>query len=101
MFSLQRLLSRGERFFDLLEASAEEARQSVQALLELVHLPQEQWSLEKFVLRRRQDKQITQEITKQIKMFLAVDNFLDEDYQDLYLLPGRGITAWAGIKIEL
>jgi uncharacterized protein len=63
MFSLQRLLSRGEKFFDLLEASAEEARQSVQALLELVHLPQDQWSLEKFALRRRQDKQITQQIT--------------------------------------
>jgi outer membrane receptor protein involved in Fe transport len=44
---------------------------------------------------------ITQEITKQIKMYLAVDNLLNEDYQDLYLLPGRGITAWAGLKIEL
>jgi len=63
MFSLQRLLSRGEKFFDLLEASAEEARQSVQALMELIHLPQKERSLEKFVLRRRQDKQITQEIT--------------------------------------
>ena len=41
MFSLQRLLSKGNRFFDLLEAGAEEARQSVQALVELIKAPQD------------------------------------------------------------
>jgi uncharacterized protein len=33
MFSLQKLLSRDDKFFDLLESSAEEARSSVQLLV--------------------------------------------------------------------
>jgi len=33
MFSLQRILGKEDKFFDLLEASAEEARISVQALV--------------------------------------------------------------------
>ena len=36
MFSLQRFLSNGDKFFDLLEASAEESRESAQALVELL-----------------------------------------------------------------
>ncbi len=36
MFSLQRLLGKGDKFFDLLEASADEARSSVQALVRVV-----------------------------------------------------------------
>jgi hypothetical protein len=35
MFSLQRLLGRGDKFFTLLQASAQEARASVQALVKL------------------------------------------------------------------
>ncbi len=35
MFSLQRLLGKEDKFFTLLEASAEEARTSVQALVKL------------------------------------------------------------------
>jgi len=63
MFSLQRLLGRSEKFFDLLEASAEEARQSVQALIELINAQQDGRTLEEFILRRRQEKRIAQEIT--------------------------------------
>ena len=63
MFSLQRFLSKGDKFFDLLTASTEEARESVEALLELIDAPQDQRALDKFVERRRQDKRITEEIT--------------------------------------
>lgn len=63
MFSLQRFLSNADKFFDLLEASAEEARRSVQALVELINTPRDGHSLDEFVLRRRQDKRITQEMT--------------------------------------
>jgi uncharacterized protein Yka (UPF0111/DUF47 family) len=63
MFSLQRFLSNADKFFDLLEASAEEARRSVQALVELINRPRDGQTLDEFVLRRRQDKRITQEMT--------------------------------------
>lgn len=63
MFSLQRLISGGGRFFDLLEAGAEEARQSVRALIELIHTPQNGRSLDKLIVSRRQEKQIHEEIT--------------------------------------
>ena len=63
MFSLQRFLSNADKFFDLLEASADEARRSVQALVELINQPRDGQTLDEFVLRRRQDKRITQEMT--------------------------------------
>jgi uncharacterized protein len=63
MFSLQRLLGKGDRFFDLMEAGAEEARQSVQALVELVNAPQDGRPLDKLLVSRRQEKQIHQELT--------------------------------------
>jgi uncharacterized protein len=64
MLSLQRFLSNGAKFFNLLEASAEEARQSVHALVELLNAPEEKRSLDEFVLRRRQNKRIIGEITE-------------------------------------
>lgn len=63
MFSLQRFLSKGDRFFDLLLASAEEARESVAALLELLEAPVEERTIEKFVLRRSKDKRIAEQIS--------------------------------------
>jgi uncharacterized protein Yka (UPF0111/DUF47 family) len=62
MFSLQRFVSRGDRFFDLLEASAEEARHSARALRELIDHPDDSLSLKEFVLRRKEDKRIHEEI---------------------------------------
>lgn len=62
MFSLQRLVSRTDRFFDLLEASAEEATHSAAALMQLVGSTNGPPSLQKFVLSRREDKRIHEEI---------------------------------------
>ncbi|RPI21893.1 MAG: DUF47 family protein [Acidobacteria bacterium] len=66
MFSLQRLLGKDQRFFDLLEAGAEEARQSVKALVELLRLPAKDRVLDEFVLRRRQEKRIAEEISAEV-----------------------------------
>ena len=63
MFSLQRLLSRSDKFFDLLEAIAEEARQAVAALVRLLGAPQDGQSLEEFIRRRRETKRISEDLT--------------------------------------
>jgi uncharacterized protein Yka (UPF0111/DUF47 family) len=63
MFSLQRFLHRGDRFFDLLGAAADEAQQSIRALVELVNQPQDRGALDKSIASRKQEKQIHQQIT--------------------------------------
>jgi len=63
MFSLQELFSPKDKFFDLLEASAEEARASVQALIHLIENPRHVSSLEEFAASRRKEKQIASEIS--------------------------------------
>jgi hypothetical protein len=53
MFSLQRLLGKEDKFFDLLEASAQESRMSVQALTRFMRNPDELKTLDEFVVSRR------------------------------------------------
>ncbi|MBA3387714.1 MAG: DUF47 family protein [Verrucomicrobiota bacterium] len=69
MFSIQKFLGHDEKFFDLLEASAQQADSSVHHLVALLakleHHDSPQ-SLEEFVNSRRKDKQITQELTEQL-----------------------------------
>lgn len=64
MFSLQRLLGREDKFFELLEASADEARHSIQALINFVKNPKEIRSLDEFILSRRNEKRIANEISE-------------------------------------
>jgi len=64
MFSLARFFGKEDRFFELLEASAEEARHSVQAMVKLAKNAGQPGSLEEFSASRRKDKQITQEISE-------------------------------------
>ncbi|WP_035601115.1 hypothetical protein [Haloferula sp. BvORR071] len=61
MISIQRLFGKEDRFFDLLTASAEEARNSIVDLTQVLRHEQEP-SLEKFAELRKKDKAITQEI---------------------------------------
>src|SRR5215471_12164500 len=63
MFSLQRLLGKEDKFFSMLEASAEEARTSVQALVKLSKNLDQPVVMDDFVHSRRKDKQITQDIS--------------------------------------
>ena len=62
MFSLQQLLGKEDKFFTLLEASAEEARASVQALVRLSKSLDQGLAKEEFAYVRRKDAEITQEI---------------------------------------
>src|SRR5882724_10816076 len=69
MFSIRRFFGHDEKFFDLLEASAQQADSSVHHLVALLaklehHEPPQ--SLEEFVASRREDKRITQELTEQL-----------------------------------
>lgn len=75
MFSIRKFLGHDEKFFDLLEASAQQADSSVHHLVGLLakleHHDSPQ-SLEEFVHSRRKDKEITQELTEQLcKTFIT------------------------------
>ncbi|HZQ48583.1 MAG TPA: DUF47 family protein [Verrucomicrobiae bacterium] len=66
MFSLQKLLGKEDKFFDLLEASAEEARASVQALVKLTQNPDQTALLYEFIQARRKEKQIRAKISEAV-----------------------------------
>ena len=64
MFSLQRILGQEERFFGLLEAGAQEARESVRALTEQLDGSNGKGRPEEFLRSRGKDKRIKQELTE-------------------------------------
>ena len=66
MFSLQKLLGKDDRFFRLMEGSAEEARASIQGLSQLLKAPEEKRSLNAFIEARRKDKRITKELSEHL-----------------------------------
>jgi len=65
MFSLKKLMGGEEVFFELLEKSGQEARESVQLLVRLLAKP-EMASLDEFALLRKKDKRITEEISERL-----------------------------------
>jgi uncharacterized protein Yka (UPF0111/DUF47 family) len=82
MFSLQKLLGKEDKFFRLLEASAEEARTSVQALVKLSKDLDKPVALDEFAYSRHKDKQITQEISNAVYTTF-VTALEREDIEDL------------------
>ncbi len=66
MNPLRKLLGYDDKFFDLLEASAEEAQSSVQLLVDMLKKANGMPTLDQFILTRRKDKQITEEISEQL-----------------------------------
>src|SRR5213080_429803 len=75
MFSIRSFFGHDEKFYDLLEASAQQADSSVHHLVDLLgkleHHDSPQ-SLDEFVSSRREDKRITQELTEQLcKTFIT------------------------------
>jgi uncharacterized protein Yka (UPF0111/DUF47 family) len=64
--AIRRLLGYEDKFFDLLEASAAEAQNSVQLLGKLLRQSAAVPSLGDFAETRRKDKRITEEITEQL-----------------------------------
>jgi len=66
MVPLQKLLGKEDRFFDLFEASAEEACQSARALRRFLLQPGPGSSLDEFIASRRKDKAITAQINEML-----------------------------------
>jgi uncharacterized protein len=62
MPSLQKLLGKDDQFFDLLEASAEQARRSIHTLRQFLGQTIEKRTLDDFVTLRRKEKTITTQI---------------------------------------
>ncbi|QPK63786.1 pit accessory protein [Methylomonas sp. LL1] len=66
MFSLQTIFGKGDKFYGLLEASAESACSSASALIELLSSPATQQSLEKFKQARRREKNLFAQISEEL-----------------------------------
>jgi uncharacterized protein Yka (UPF0111/DUF47 family) len=66
MFSLQMLLGKQDKFFDLLEASAVEARASVEALVKLIANPNQTTLAYEFVQARRKEKELRAQISESV-----------------------------------
>src|SRR5881296_2209911 len=66
MFSLQKLLGKDDKFFRLMEGSAEEARASIQCLVKLVKHPEQSGGLDAFTAIRNKDKRLTSELTEHL-----------------------------------
>jgi uncharacterized protein Yka (UPF0111/DUF47 family) len=64
MISLQRLLGQEDKFFDLLEASAKEAKKSATALANFVQNNAAAQTLEDFIAARRAEKRLADEISE-------------------------------------
>jgi len=110
MFSLQKVLGKDDRFFELMEGSAEEARASIRSLVHLVKHPEKGQSLDAFAEIRRKDKRITQELSEHLcKTFVtpleredieALSNALykipktAEKFGERYLLAPQHIKGW-------
>jgi len=66
MFSLQMLLGQQDKFFDLLEASAQQARASVNALVKLIASPNQTTLSYEFVQSRRKEKELRAQISEAV-----------------------------------
>src|SRR6267154_1519662 len=69
MISIPKLFGRDQKFYDLLEASAEEALTSTKLLsnyLQRIESYRSAADLDEFILSRRKDKKITSRITEEL-----------------------------------
>ncbi len=66
MFSLQTIFGKGDKFYGLLEASAESARTSARALIELLGRSPSERTLEKFKEARRREKNLFTQISEEL-----------------------------------
>ncbi len=66
MFSIQKFFGHDAKFFDLLEASADETRELTRLLIELLKDRSHPHPLHEFALARDKDKYITEQISKEL-----------------------------------
>jgi uncharacterized protein Yka (UPF0111/DUF47 family) len=84
MFSLQTIFGKGDKFYGLLEASADAARQSTRALIALLNAPVSTRSLDEFRVARRREKELFAQISEAL-----VDTFVTAlEREDIEALSG-------------
>ena len=66
MFSIQQIFGKKDRFHQLLEASAQEASESVRLLVEMLKGPRDGRIMDDLVLTRRKEKKIAEEISEEL-----------------------------------
>ena len=69
MFSLKKVFGKDDKFYDLLEASAEEAKTSITLLSKFLQARAKgaaEVNLDEFIQSRRKDKRITQQISEEL-----------------------------------
>ena len=66
MFSLQTIFGKGDKFYGLLEASADAARESASALVHMFHSRPLAPSLDEFALARRREKDLSAQISQEL-----------------------------------
>jgi hypothetical protein len=66
MFSLRQFFGKGDKFLTLLEASAQEARESVRLTVEILKSPRDTKKMDALVLARRKEKKISEEISAEL-----------------------------------
>ena len=82
MFSLQKLLGKDDKFFDLLEAAAKEAQHSVEALNRCLASPNQAPQMDEFIEARRLEKKIAAQIGQAL-----VETFVTQlEREDIELL---------------
>lgn len=90
MISLQKFFGKTDVFYDLLEASAEEARNSIKALGTLIAQQPAGRSLDDLILSRRKDKAITEKIDEALCRTFVSDlerEDVEELANALYKIP--------------
>jgi len=73
MLSLQKIFGKDDKFFALLDASAESARSSVQALNRVLSAPAESSVLAQFHEGKESDKRITEQIGRELVSTFATE----------------------------
>jgi uncharacterized protein Yka (UPF0111/DUF47 family) len=66
MFSLQQIFGKGDRFQELLEASAQETHESVRLVIELMKSPRNTRNFDDLILARRKEKKISDQISSEL-----------------------------------
>jgi hypothetical protein len=66
MLSLQRLLGKDDKFFNLMDGSAEEARAAIESVIALLKTPEEKRTLDAFIEARRKEKRLSKELTEHL-----------------------------------
>jgi uncharacterized protein Yka (UPF0111/DUF47 family) len=66
MFSLQTIFGKGDKFYGLLEASAEAAHESATALVKMFRSLPQAPSLDEFMLARKREKSLTAQISQEL-----------------------------------